>query len=100
MKIQRRFTQAGVNVYDQFEYTHRASTLRNTDGSVVFQMTDIEVPKQWSQVATDILAQNAMKRHQHKKSFTNLFCTSCLARYYVYSVETLLLRSPFAYYEQ
>lgn len=62
MKIQRRFTQAGVNVYDQFEYTHRASTLRNTDGSVVFQMTDIEVPKQWSQVATDILAQKYFRK--------------------------------------
>lgn len=62
MKIQRRFTQACVNVYDQFEYTHRASTLRNTDGSVVFQMTDIEVPKQWSQVATDILAQKYFRK--------------------------------------
>jgi ribonucleoside-diphosphate reductase alpha chain len=62
MKIQRRFTQAGVNVYDLFEYTYRASTLRNTDGSVVFQMTDIEVPKQWSQVATDILAQKYFRK--------------------------------------
>lgn len=62
MKIQRRFTQAGVNVYDQFEYTYRASTLRNTDGSVVFQMSDIEVPKQWSQVATDILAQKYFRK--------------------------------------
>lgn len=62
MKIQRRFTQAGVNVYDQFEYTYRTSTLRNTDGSVVFQMNDIEVPKHWSQVATDILAQKYFRK--------------------------------------
>ncbi|MCS6809404.1 MAG: vitamin B12-dependent ribonucleotide reductase [Bacteroidota bacterium] len=62
MKIQRRFTQAGVNVYDMFEYTQRTSTLRNPDGSVVFQMSNIEVPKHWSQVATDILAQKYFRK--------------------------------------
>jgi ribonucleoside-diphosphate reductase alpha chain len=62
MKILRRFTQAGVNVFDQFEYTLRASTLRNTDGSVVFNMENIEVPKHWSQVATDILAQKYFRK--------------------------------------
>ncbi len=62
MNIQRRFTQVGVNVFDQFEYTMRTSTLRNTDGSVVFQMDNIEVPKQWSQVATDILAQKYFRK--------------------------------------
>ncbi len=62
MKIQRRFTRTGVNVFDHFEYTYRTSTLRNTDGSVVFQMNDIEVPKHWSQVATDILAQKYFRK--------------------------------------
>lgn len=62
MKIVRRFTKAGVSVYDQFEYTLRSSTLRNPDGSVVFQMNDIEVPQQWSQVATDILAQKYFRK--------------------------------------
>jgi ribonucleoside-diphosphate reductase alpha chain len=62
MKIQRRFTREGIDVYEQFEYTYRSSTLRNTDGSVVFQMNDIEVPKQWSQVATDILAQKYFRK--------------------------------------
>jgi ribonucleoside-diphosphate reductase alpha chain len=62
MKIHRRFTKAGANVYDQFEYTYRSSTLRNTDGSVVFQMDNIEVPKHWSQVATDILAQKYFRK--------------------------------------
>jgi ribonucleoside-diphosphate reductase alpha chain len=62
MKIIRRFTQAGVNVFDQFEYTLRSSTLRNTDGSVVFNMENIEVPKHWSQVATDILAQKYFRK--------------------------------------
>ena len=36
--------------------------LRNPDGSVLFEQHDIEVPKQWSQVATDILAQKYFRR--------------------------------------
>ncbi len=62
MKITRRFTQPGQDVYAQFEYTHRSSVLRNPDGSVVFEMHDIEVPKAWSQVATDILAQKYFRK--------------------------------------
>jgi len=62
MKIFRRFTRAGVSIFDQFEYTLRSSTLRNPDGSVVFQMDNIEVPKHWSQVATDILAQKYFRK--------------------------------------
>ncbi len=62
MKIARRFTRAGENVYDLFEYTRRKSVLRNTDGSVVFEMSDIEVPATWSQVATDILAQKYFRK--------------------------------------
>jgi len=62
MKISRLFTSAGENVYDRFEYTTRTSVLRNPDGSKVFEMTDIEVPKQWSQVAADILAQKYFRK--------------------------------------
>ncbi|MBL7975340.1 MAG: vitamin B12-dependent ribonucleotide reductase [Candidatus Kapabacteria bacterium] len=62
MKISRRFTKDGVSPYDMFEYTERSSVLRNPDGSVVFQMDNIEVPTGWSQVATDILAQKYFRR--------------------------------------
>ena len=62
MKISRLFTTYGENVYDRFEYTTRTSVLRNPDGSKVFEMTDIEVPKQWSQVAADILAQKYFRK--------------------------------------
>jgi len=62
VKISRLFTTPGENVYDRFEYTTRSSVLRNPDGSKVFEMTDIEVPKQWSQVAADILAQKYFRK--------------------------------------
>ncbi|MDT3740656.1 MAG: vitamin B12-dependent ribonucleotide reductase [Candidatus Kapabacteria bacterium] len=62
MKIQRRFTKEGTSPYDLFTYTKRASVLRNPDGSVVFDMKDIEVPTGWSQLATDILAQKYFRK--------------------------------------
>jgi ribonucleoside-diphosphate reductase alpha chain len=62
MQITRRFTSAGQSPYDQFQYTKRASVLRNPDGKPIFDMQDIEVPKHWSQVATDILAQKYFRR--------------------------------------
>ena len=62
MQISRRFTKKGGNPFEQFEYTKRASVLRNPDGKPIFDMQDIEVPKQWSQVATDILAQKYFRK--------------------------------------
>ncbi len=62
MQITRRFTKAGTSPADQFQYTKRASVLRNPDGKPIFDMQDIEVPKHWSQVATDILAQKYFRR--------------------------------------
>ncbi|HWF44688.1 MAG TPA: vitamin B12-dependent ribonucleotide reductase [Candidatus Kapabacteria bacterium] len=62
MQITRRFTKADISPFDQFQYTKRASVLRNPDGKPIFEMQDIEVPKHWSQVATDILAQKYFRR--------------------------------------
>lgn len=62
MKIARRFTSTGVSPFDQFTYTIRTSTLRGTDGKTVFQMDNIEVPEQWSEMASDILAQKYFRK--------------------------------------
>ena len=58
----RRFTKEGINVFDQFEYDYRTSVIRNPSGEVVFEMNNVEVPKQWSQIATDILAQKYFRK--------------------------------------
>jgi len=62
LKISRLFTKEGVDPLDMFEYEFRTSVIRNADGSVVFEMNDVEVPKSWSQVATDILAQKYFRK--------------------------------------
>jgi ribonucleoside-diphosphate reductase alpha chain len=62
MKFPRKFTREDVSVFDQFEYDYRTSVIRNPSGEVVFEMNNVEVPKQWSQIATDILAQKYFRK--------------------------------------
>ncbi|MBV8339197.1 MAG: adenosylcobalamin-dependent ribonucleoside-diphosphate reductase, partial [Candidatus Eremiobacteraeota bacterium] len=62
MKIQRRFTKPGIDPLDEVRWERRESVIREPDGTVVFEMRDIEVPADWSQVATDILAQKYFRK--------------------------------------
>ena len=62
LKIPRLFTKIGQNVFDTCEWEKRTSLIKNPDGSIVFKMDNVEVPKFWSQTATDILAQKYFRR--------------------------------------
>ncbi|MCI0631333.1 MAG: adenosylcobalamin-dependent ribonucleoside-diphosphate reductase, partial [Phycisphaerales bacterium] len=62
MKITRRFTTAGHDVYNTVEWTLRTSKITNADGSTVFEMKDAEVPKSWSQLATDIMVSKYFRK--------------------------------------
>ena len=62
MKITRRFTKDGQNPFDTVEWTTRSSKITNPDGSVVFEMPDAEVPKTWSQLATDIMVSKYFRK--------------------------------------
>jgi len=62
LQFSRKFTQDGISPYDLFEYDYRTSVIKNPNGEVVFEMNNVEVPKQWSQIATDILAQKYFRK--------------------------------------
>lgn len=62
LKFDRHFTKDGVSPFDMFEYDYRTSVIKNPNGSVVFEMKDVEVPNFWSQVATDVLAQKYFRK--------------------------------------
>jgi ribonucleoside-diphosphate reductase alpha chain len=62
LTFRRKYTRDDVSVFDQFEYDYRTSVIRNPSGEVVFEMNNVEVPKQWSQIATDILAQKYFRK--------------------------------------
>lgn len=62
LAFSRHFTKEGTSPFDLFEYDYRTSVIKNTTGEIVFQMNNVEVPKQWSQIATDILAQKYFRK--------------------------------------
>jgi ribonucleoside-diphosphate reductase alpha chain len=62
MKITRRFTKQGQDAFATVQYERRNSRITNPDGSVVFEMTDAEIPQQWSQLATDIMVSKYFRK--------------------------------------
>ncbi len=62
LRITRRFTEAGKDPYDGIEWSRRDSRITNPDGSVVFEMTDAEMPAGWSQVASDIMVSKYFRK--------------------------------------
>jgi ribonucleoside-diphosphate reductase alpha chain len=62
MRFERRFTTDGQAAYTNIEFRHATSEIRNPDGTIVFRAENIEVPAQFSQVATDILAQKYFRK--------------------------------------
>jgi ribonucleoside-diphosphate reductase alpha chain len=62
MQIPRRYTTAGQDPFAAIPFASRTSRIVNPDGSVVFELTDLQAPESWSQVAVDILSQKYFRR--------------------------------------
>jgi ribonucleoside-diphosphate reductase alpha chain len=62
MIITRRYTTDGQDPFAATLFVPRTSRITNPDGSVVFEMKDLQAPESWSQVAVDILAQKYFRR--------------------------------------
>ncbi len=62
MKITRRFTKPGQDVFATVEWERRTSRISDADGKVVFEMADAEVPRSWSQLATDIMVSKYFRK--------------------------------------
>jgi ribonucleoside-diphosphate reductase alpha chain len=62
MRINRSFTDKNESPYKDTPFRKTSSEIKNPDGSIVFQLKDLEVPEHWSQVAADIIAQKYFRR--------------------------------------
>ena len=62
LRVPRRWTQPGQNPLDQVVWEKRRTVISNPDGSVVFKMEDVEVPAEWSQLATDIVVSKYFRK--------------------------------------
>jgi len=56
LEFHRRFTRAEASPYDSVEWESRTAQLADTQGKVIFEQKNVDVPKDWSQTATNIVA--------------------------------------------
>lgn len=62
MHIDRIHTVEGQSVYDSIAYKKQSAKITNPDGSTVFEMNNVEVPAQWSQLAVDIVVSKYFRK--------------------------------------
>src|ERR1700741_122852 len=56
LSFRRLFTKPGVSPYDEVEWELRTAQITDAQGNVIFEQKDVEVPKDWSMTATNIVA--------------------------------------------
>src|ERR1043166_4806731 len=52
LSIERVFSDAKTNPFDQIEWERRTAEITDDSGKVIFKQENVEVPKTWSQLAT------------------------------------------------
>src|SRR3989344_109224 len=61
--IQRYFSKKDIHPYDEIEWEIRDAKITSAKGGTIFEQKDVEVPKFWSQTATDIVAEKYFSGH-------------------------------------
>jgi ribonucleoside-diphosphate reductase alpha chain len=61
--VERVFTKPGVDVFDTCEWDTRSAVITNERGEVVFEQKDVEMPKFWSQMATNVVVSKYFRGH-------------------------------------
>jgi ribonucleoside-diphosphate reductase alpha chain len=55
LEFPRYFTRPGVDPFDEVDWELRSAVIGNEKGQVVFEQRDVEIPRFWSQQATNIV---------------------------------------------
>ena len=56
LSFRRFFTKLGVSPYNEIEWDLRLAQITDAQGNIIFEQKDVEVPKDWSMTATNIVA--------------------------------------------
>jgi ribonucleoside-diphosphate reductase alpha chain len=56
LEFRRYFTRDGISPYDVVEWEYRTAAITSESGEVIFEQKNVEVPKNWSMTATNIVA--------------------------------------------
>jgi ribonucleoside-diphosphate reductase alpha chain len=54
--VERYFTKVGIHPFDEIEWETRTASIQNEKGQTIFEQRNVEVPKDWSMTATNIVA--------------------------------------------
>lgn len=77
ISVERLFTRAGVDPLSEVNWEFRSAIIAGEDGRVVFEQRDVEVPREWSQTATNVVVskyfRGALDTSQREKSVRQLF---------------------------
>src|SRR2546428_8183164 len=57
LRFGRFFTPPGSHAYDLVEWERRTASITGEKGQVIFEQKDVEVPRSWSQLAINVVAQ-------------------------------------------
>src|SRR3989475_5382026 len=63
LRFGRYFTPPGSHAYDLIEWERRTAAIISEKGAVIFEQADVEVPRSWSQLATNVVAQKYFRGH-------------------------------------
>ena len=63
LEFPRFFSTAGIDPFDQVEWELRDAVIGSEKGSVVFEQRQVEMPKPWSQQATNIVVSKYFRGH-------------------------------------
>ena len=55
MTVPRVFSTEGVSPYDQVDWEFRTAAIKDERGKVIFEQVDCEIPRAWSQLATNVV---------------------------------------------
>ena len=62
LAFRRFFTKPTVSPYDEVEWDLRLAQITDAQGNIIFEQKDVEVPKDWSMTATNIVASKYLAR--------------------------------------
>jgi ribonucleoside-diphosphate reductase alpha chain len=78
IKIERFFTRAGDDGFRGIEWDLRTASIMGEGGKLVFEQKDVEVPKSWSQTATNVVVQKYFRGQngtpERERSVRQLIC--------------------------
>jgi ribonucleoside-diphosphate reductase alpha chain len=63
LRIPRHFTRKGEDPFDSVEWELRTARISNEKGETVFEQVDCEIPRSWSQLATNVVVSKYFRGH-------------------------------------